>query len=255
MFKRNLMHRLFVAGLLLIGAATTAFSLVMTSDGGHWPADWPAELDELRPRATSIEYAGGNQEDIYYIPLDNRELFERLWPAFLSVKTPEAPIRFSPIDNATTLGLISCKVPAVVIYTPPKQGKYSVDRNPEVTRIENEMATASPERKKELSQAYSDALRHSLDGVPFLQPGPPWPDHLISDSGALPEYVGVERIPGGLRWIPVRLDERAMGFKIRARVEIELIVDGKVVDLNRIQFPPDTPIIDKRFDPRPAARE
>lgn len=29
---------------------------------------------------------------------------------------------------------------------------------------------------------------------------------------------------------------------------IELIVDGKVVDLNRIPLPPDTPIIDKRFE-------
>jgi len=41
-----------------------------------------------------------------------------------------------------------------------------------------------------------------------------------------------------------------------ARTEVELIVDGNVVDLNRISLPPDTPIIDKRFadgqDPRPA---
>lgn len=29
---------------------------------------------------------------------------------------------------------------------------------------------------------------------------------------------------------------------------IELIVDGKIVDLNRIQIPPDTLIIDKRFE-------
>lgn len=28
---------------------------------------------------------------------------------------------------------------------------------------------------------------------------------------------------------------------------IELIVDGKIVDLNRIELPPDTPIIDERF--------
>lgn len=29
---------------------------------------------------------------------------------------------------------------------------------------------------------------------------------------------------------------------------IELVVDGLVVDLNRIQLPPDTPIIDERFN-------
>jgi hypothetical protein len=29
---------------------------------------------------------------------------------------------------------------------------------------------------------------------------------------------------------------------------IELVVDGLIVDLNRIQLPPETPIIDQRFD-------
>ena len=33
---------------------------------------------------------------------------------------------------------------------------------------------------------------------------------------------------------------------MRARTEIELIVDGDVVDLNRILLPPDAPIMDKR---------
>jgi hypothetical protein len=30
-------------------------------------------------------------------------------------------------------------------------------------------------------------------------------------------------------------------------IYIELIVDGDIVDLNRIPLPPDTPIIDERF--------
>ena len=39
-----------------------------------------------------------------------------------------------------------------------------------------------------------------------------------------------------------------------ARTHIELVVDGDIVDLNRIPLPADTPIIDKRFDkPRPRA--
>lgn len=29
---------------------------------------------------------------------------------------------------------------------------------------------------------------------------------------------------------------------------IELIVDGKIVDLNRIKLPPDAPVVDERFD-------
>ncbi len=32
---------------------------------------------------------------------------------------------------------------------------------------------------------------------------------------------------------------------------IELVVDGEIVDLNRIPLPADTPIVDKRFEPRP----
>lgn len=34
-------------------------------------------------------------------------------------------------------------------------------------------------------------------------------------------------------------------------IYVELIVDGKVVDLNRIPFPADTPIVDERFDETP----
>jgi hypothetical protein len=33
----------------------------------------------------------------------------------------------------------------------------------------------------------------------------------------------------------------------RARVDIHLVVDGEVIDLNRIPLPADTPIIDKRW--------
>ena len=43
-----------------------------------------------------------------------------------------------------------------------------------------------------------------------------------------------------------------MGDQIRREsleqtIYIELIVDGEIIDLNRIQLPPDTPIIDERF--------
>jgi hypothetical protein len=44
-------------------------------------------------------------------------------------------------------------------------------------------------------------------------------------------------------------DSIAAGVRIfrRARIEIEVIVDGDIVDLNRIPLPADAPIIDKRF--------
>ena len=46
-----------------------------------------------------------------------------------------------------------------------------------------------------------------------------------------------ERAPGG-------------GVPKSNRIEIELVVDGDIVDLNRIPLPADTPIIDKRFTGR-----
>ncbi len=70
----------------------------------------------------------------------------------------------------------------------------------------------------------------------------PWPDYLKSESGELPEYVSKENG----KWIPAKRSKR-VGFLNRARVDIVLITDGKIVDLNRIPLPPDTPIIDNRF--------
>jgi hypothetical protein len=72
--------------------------------------------------------------------------------------------------------------------------------------------------------------------------GPPWPDYIMSESGELPEYVVNENG----KWIPAdRGNDK--GFMNRARVDIVLITDAKIVDLNRIPLPPDTPIIDNRF--------
>jgi hypothetical protein len=50
----------------------------------------------------------------------------------------------------------------------------------------------------------------------------------------------------GNTWIPVE-EEKPRGFMNRARTEIEFVVDGTIIDLNRILLPPDTPIIDRRF--------
>jgi len=75
----------------------------------------------------------------------------------------------------------------------------------------------------------------------------PWPDYLKSSSGELPEYVVFDH--DNAKWLPADKTERA-GFMNRARVDIVLIADGNIVDLNRIQLPPDTPIIDNRFKER-----
>ena len=70
----------------------------------------------------------------------------------------------------------------------------------------------------------------------------PWPDSVVSPSGELPEYV---RFVDG-KWVAANPQER-QAFYYRARVDIVLIVDGRIVDLNRIQLPTQTPIVDRRF--------
>jgi hypothetical protein len=50
---------------------------------------------------------------------------------------------------------------------------------------------------------------------------------------------------------------RASRVRYRVRTETVLVIDGDVIDLNRIQLPPDTPIIDRRWEvppSRPATR-
>ena len=81
----------------------------------------------------------------------------------------------------------------------------------------------------------------SPDGK-MLRTGPPWPDYLKLRSGGLPEYVSNQ----DGKWVAYDGKKRK-GFLHRARVDIVLITDGKIVDLNRIRLPADTPIIDNRF--------
>jgi hypothetical protein len=74
-----------------------------------------------------------------------------------------------------------------------------------------------------------------------LTAGPPWPESVLSASGELPEYVVAQN---GKR-APLS-ETNGGGFHFRARVDIVLVVDGKIVDLNRIKLPADTPIVDHR---------
>ena len=67
----------------------------------------------------------------------------------------------------------------------------------------------------------------------------PWPDTIKHPDGTWPEYV--VHYEGG--WVPS--GKAAMRF--RARRDLVLIVDGEIIDLNRISLPPETPIVDRRF--------
>lgn len=84
-----------------------------------------------------------------------------------------------------------------------------------------------------------------LPGRSIALPGAdfPWTIPLAPVHETLPEYVTMEN---GLP-VPATPGDGKMGFYRRARVDIELIVDGEVVDLNRVRLPEGTPILDRRF--------
>ncbi|UCD50541.1 MAG: hypothetical protein JSW27_23820 [Phycisphaerales bacterium] len=85
----------------------------------------------------------------------------------------------------------------------------------------------------------------TIPGGKPLRASAPWPESIKSSSGQLPEYVVATKDT----WVPFSEDGPTT-FRHRARVDLVLAVDGEVVDLNRIRFPKDTPIIDRRFDER-----
>ena len=244
------------AGLALFAFAGLAWSAARVFPAGTRPVHWPAELDPLRARATTVELLAGNWENMYQLFFHDSEEFEKLWPAILSVKSPEAPLRLSLVTRNDPRRLTERSRPSVIIYAPPVGASFGAPRNFSSTdeAITEELNAISKNGISLATDAESIAARVTQEFAEQerngerLRSGPPWPAYLFSPTGALPEYVKTERAEGKVLWIPSTQGPESGRTNVRARVEIELIVDGKVIDLNRIQFPPDTPIIDQRFD-------
>jgi hypothetical protein len=207
MFKFTKTIWIFCAMIIFL-CSTLCLALVITHEEGMWPASWPKALEPYRKQASTIEVGTGIQEDVHEIRFKNREEFEKLWPAILELKNKRAPLRLRSIEPFSQGSLFHNEQPVVRIYGPA----YSI-------------GSASRPGDKE------------------LRPVPPWPESIKSSTGELPEYV--TKSEDGMTWVPVE-EGRPKGFIYRARIELELVVDGKIIDLNRIYLPADTPIIDKR---------
>jgi hypothetical protein len=199
---------LFAVIIMLV--SSFCFGAAIVSETGMWPDSWPKELQPYRAQAKTIEIAAGNQENVYEIRFENREEFEKLWPIILKLKDKKAPLRLRSIEKSIKKGrLFNSDKPVVRVF----------------------------------SHVYPAWPSHHPGGMK-LRPAPPWPDSIKSPTGELPEYVVMSE--DGNTWIPFE-KEKPRGFMYRARTEIELVVDGTIIDLNRILLPPDTPIIDRRF--------
>lgn len=88
-----------------------------------------------------------------------------------------------------------------------------------------------------------------LPGLSNASPDSAFPltDPLAPARETLPEYVTMENgVP-----IPATPGDGRTAFYHRARVDIELIVDGNVVDLNSVPLPENTLIVDRRFPATP----
>ena len=197
--------------------ASVCFAMYSVADRGMWPDSWPKPLDRLRAQARTLDHGDFT---VYEIPFTTRAEFESAWPHILTVKSAQAPL--------------------VLLSSPDKWLGDSIAagvriRCPPTGQLVNFQGAN-----------YPPGSESAIPDGKFLRVGPPWPDDIKSPSGALPEYVIIDN--GKWR----AFDQKDFGGPNertirRARVEIELIVDGDVVNLNRIPLPADTPLIDKRF--------
>ena len=92
-------------------------------------------------------------------------------------------------------------------------------------------------------KSYPPNTKTKVTGEGVLTIGQTWPDSLRDKNGRLPEFV----YNANGKW---KVCKEGNGRRLdltRARCDIEAIVDGKRIDLNRIPLPADTSIIDQRF--------
>ena len=98
-------------------------------------------------------------------------------------------------------------------------------------------------KRESFEAAWPHLLKVKSPGAPIvLRPGPSFWLGKESNAG-----VCVHTPPKGQAPIA---DANKVGGRRERTIYLELIVDGEIIDLNRISLPPDTPIVDERFKPR-----
>jgi hypothetical protein len=212
--------RFVLVAPIILCTVCSVYAIWEIADEGLWPTNWPKELEPLRKQSrTGIHSAQAR----YEIPFANREEFESAWPHILELKSKQAPLILLSSPDEKLGGTLKA---GVRIWS-PRTGTLVT---PNGTN-------------------YPPGAEASVPDGKFLKIGPPWPDYIKSESGALPEYV----FNDNGKWAPYdpnakkELLAELRSPPRRARTDIELVIDGNIVDLNRIPLPADTPIIDKRF--------
>jgi hypothetical protein len=100
--------------------------------------------------------------------------------------------------------------------------------------------------RKDFESAWPHILKVKTKGAPLFLLRSPYTWLGRMDAGVL-----VHCPPAGAKPEVVPPGEGGNMYRLLKANYIELVVDGKIVDLNRIPLPADTPIIDRRFEEPP----
>ena len=190
----------------------------------------PACLHILMAHGLSRTYMA-YRAHTYYIPFEDRETFERYWPILLSVKSKGGRLVLRSVE--TEVDDPSILQPISRDTSLPWSFRFQKHETILQNGLLPHLRILAPFPKWRFG-----------DGT-TLKVGPPWPDYLLSPSGEPPKYVRVEEVDGTKRWVASQTNTGS-SWCTRARINLELVLDGDIIDLNRIRLPADTLIVDER---------
>lgn len=105
-------------------------------------------------------------------------------------------------------------------------------------------------KREEFESAWPHLLKVKTKGAPvFLVRGPKTDFFPIKPAGVLIHSPPADSAQRGNPEAPI--DSTNLRERWMWTTYIELVVDGEIVDLNRIPLPADTPIVDERFKAEP----
>ncbi len=226
------MNRIVICLIFVMNALpdpATASAAVMVHEEGTWPKDWPTELEPLRKSSRTIDVATGIQQKIYEIRVPDAETFQKIWPAVLKLRTPGSPLMLDRTQAGAVNGFLHNKAGTIRVYAP----------------------TGSHRTAKPFDILNPPDIEELIREGRALRVAAPWPKEIVGTNGELPEYVVSELRDGRMRWVagdPHDKANRPRGFYYRARIDIGLVVDGKIIDLNQVRLPDGVRVFDRRFD-------